>query len=100
MKVIWKDIKSSLLTSFIGRPCQRCIKRSIGHLCHDEVKPSNHSTPVQTPVNKPELQSNLNYSLPNLTQANGNALKTITTTTTNSNFSFFFKKKKSSWIEQ
>lgn len=21
-----------------GRPCQRCIKRSIGHLCHDEVK--------------------------------------------------------------
>jgi len=23
-----------------GRPCQRCIKRSIGHLCHDEPKPS------------------------------------------------------------
>lgn len=28
--------------SFAGRPCQRCIKRSIGHLCHDEIKtPSN-----------------------------------------------------------
>jgi hypothetical protein len=24
----------------LGRPCQRCIKRSIGHLCHDEPKPS------------------------------------------------------------
>ncbi|CAG8527957.1 12312_t:CDS:2 [Gigaspora margarita] len=24
-----------------GRPCQRCIKRSIGHLCHDEPKGSN-----------------------------------------------------------
>ncbi|KAF9515968.1 hypothetical protein BS47DRAFT_1315622 [Hydnum rufescens UP504] len=22
-----------------GRPCQRCIKRDIGHLCHDEPKP-------------------------------------------------------------
>lgn len=62
--------RRSHMTCDEGRPCQRCIKRSIGHLCHDEVKPSNHSTPVQTPVNKPELQSNLNYSLPNLTQAN------------------------------
>ncbi|RUS29455.1 hypothetical protein BC938DRAFT_480646 [Jimgerdemannia flammicorona] len=28
-----------------GRPCQRCIKRSIGHLCHDEPKvpPPPHS---------------------------------------------------------
>lgn len=29
----------------IGRPCQRCIKRSIGHLCHDEIKtPSNSNS--------------------------------------------------------
>lgn len=27
-----------LILSCIGRPCQRCIKRSIGHLCHDEPK--------------------------------------------------------------
>jgi hypothetical protein len=25
----------------LGRPCQRCIKRSIGHLCHDEPKGSH-----------------------------------------------------------
>ena len=24
----------------LGRPCQRCIKRNIGHLCHDEPRPS------------------------------------------------------------
>ncbi|CAO3660851.1 unnamed protein product [Rhizopus stolonifer] len=50
--------RRSHMTCDEGRPCQRCIKRSIGHLCHDEVKPSNHSTPVQTPVNKLELQNN------------------------------------------
>jgi len=26
-----------------GRPCQRCIKREIGHLCHDENRPNKHS---------------------------------------------------------
>ncbi len=30
-----------LLNSFAqDRPCQRCIKRSIGHLCHDEPRDS------------------------------------------------------------
>jgi len=29
-----------LLIPILGRPCQRCIKRSIGHLCHDEPKGS------------------------------------------------------------
>lgn len=26
---------------YLGRPCQRCIKRNIGHLCHDVHKKSN-----------------------------------------------------------
>ena len=30
-----------LSISPLGRPCQRCIKRSIGHLCHDEPKGSH-----------------------------------------------------------
>jgi hypothetical protein len=30
-----------LLITLLGRPCQRCIKRSIGHLCHDEPKGSH-----------------------------------------------------------
>ncbi|KAF8581200.1 hypothetical protein K439DRAFT_1516623 [Ramaria rubella] len=32
--------RRSHMTCDSGRPCQRCIKREIGHLCHDEVKPS------------------------------------------------------------
>ncbi|KAI9251042.1 hypothetical protein BY458DRAFT_524129 [Sporodiniella umbellata] len=61
--------RRSHMTCDEGRPCQRCIKRSIGHLCHDEVKTSNHSTPVQQTVSKPEIQ-NMNYSLPTMSQAN------------------------------
>ncbi|KAG0361133.1 hypothetical protein BG005_009120 [Podila minutissima] len=32
--------RRSHMTCDDGRPCQRCIKRNIGHLCHDEPKPS------------------------------------------------------------
>ncbi|KAG9045514.1 hypothetical protein FS842_001171 [Serendipita sp. 407] len=32
--------RRSHMTCDDGRPCQRCIKRDIGHLCRDEAKPS------------------------------------------------------------
>ncbi|KAK3825667.1 MAG: hypothetical protein J3Q66DRAFT_278561 [Benniella sp.] len=32
--------RRSHMTCDDGRPCQRCIKRNIGHMCHDEPKPS------------------------------------------------------------
>lgn len=35
--------RRSHMTCDEGRPCQRCIKRDIGHLCHDEPK-SKHGT--------------------------------------------------------
>ncbi|KAN0061311.1 Transcription factor [Thecaphora frezii] len=37
--------RRSHMTCDEGRPCQRCIKRDIGHLCHDETsgKPPAHS---------------------------------------------------------
>ncbi|KAF9220074.1 hypothetical protein BS17DRAFT_788178 [Gyrodon lividus] len=31
--------RRSHMTCDEGRPCQRCIKREIGHLCHDEHRP-------------------------------------------------------------
>ena len=31
--------RRSHMTCDEGRPCQRCIKREIGHLCHDEARP-------------------------------------------------------------
>ncbi|KAL0087745.1 hypothetical protein J3Q64DRAFT_1638186, partial [Phycomyces blakesleeanus] len=38
--------RRSHMTCDDGRPCQRCIKRSIGHMCHDEAK--NPSTAQST----------------------------------------------------
>jgi len=35
--------RRSHMTCDDGRPCQRCIKRNIGHLCHDEPKPSQQN---------------------------------------------------------
>lgn len=35
--------RRSHMTCDEGRPCQRCIKRSIGHLCHDEVKQNSNN---------------------------------------------------------
>ncbi|CAG8462385.1 6755_t:CDS:2 [Funneliformis caledonium] len=40
--------RRSHMTCDDGRPCQRCIKRSIGHLCHDEPKGTHGSQQVST----------------------------------------------------
>ncbi|KAF8500241.1 hypothetical protein F5888DRAFT_1793511 [Russula emetica] len=47
--------RRSHMTCDEGRPCQRCIKREIGHLCHDESKPSkqNIAAQLQTPAPAP-----------------------------------------------
>ncbi|KIM53950.1 hypothetical protein SCLCIDRAFT_97185, partial [Scleroderma citrinum Foug A] len=35
--------RRSHMTCDEGRPCQRCIKREIGHLCHDEQRPPKNN---------------------------------------------------------
>ncbi|KAI8815372.1 hypothetical protein BJ742DRAFT_783370 [Cladochytrium replicatum] len=40
--------RRSHMTCDEGRPCQRCIKRKIAHLCHDEPKPSTPSSNKST----------------------------------------------------
>ncbi|KAI8365942.1 uncharacterized protein BYT42DRAFT_588323 [Radiomyces spectabilis] len=59
--------RRSHMTCDEGRPCQRCIKRSIGHLCHDEPKNPNGSA-KQTAKSKqaPTSDSTNNYMLNNL----------------------------------
>ncbi|KAI0265273.1 hypothetical protein BC834DRAFT_825150 [Gloeopeniophorella convolvens] len=42
--------RRSHMTCDEGRPCQRCIKREIGHLCHDENRPNKPGTPQAGPV--------------------------------------------------
>ncbi|KAJ6601200.1 hypothetical protein DFH09DRAFT_1127113 [Mycena vulgaris] len=50
--------RRSHMTCDEGRPCQRCIKREIGHLCHDERRsktaekaPASTSTPASSAFN-------------------------------------------------
>ncbi|KAI8360040.1 hypothetical protein B0O80DRAFT_438246 [Mortierella sp. GBAus27b] len=45
--------RRSHMTCDDGRPCQRCIKRNIGHLCHDEPKPSQAAAAAQQSANSP-----------------------------------------------
>ncbi|CAO3640181.1 unnamed protein product [Cunninghamella echinulata] len=47
--------RQSHMTCDEGRPCQRCIKRSIGDLCHDEPK-SNHGRKKSNKI-KPSVPS-------------------------------------------
>lgn len=39
-----------------SRPCQRCIKRGISHLCHDEPSNSRQRKKAESMVKNPELQ--------------------------------------------
>ncbi|CCG80607.1 putative Zn cluster transcription factor Rds2 [Taphrina deformans PYCC 5710] len=41
--------RRSHMTCDSGRPCIRCVKRSIGHLCHDEVKEPKTKSPKLEP---------------------------------------------------
>ncbi|CAO3591836.1 unnamed protein product [Absidia cylindrospora] len=51
-----------------GRPCQQCIKRSIGHLCHDEPKHTNSGQSNKAKTTNTNTSSsnnnNNNYGLP------------------------------------
>ncbi|KAF5339094.1 hypothetical protein D9611_011236 [Ephemerocybe angulata] len=42
--------RRSHMTCDEGRPCQRCIKREIGHLCHDERRPKPAEKPPAPPA--------------------------------------------------
>ncbi|KIP10809.1 hypothetical protein PHLGIDRAFT_100651 [Phlebiopsis gigantea 11061_1 CR5-6] len=54
--------RRSHMTCDEGRPCQRCIKREIGHLCHDERRmtpkdktPTVQQSPAPAPVPNPPI---------------------------------------------
>ncbi|KIY67791.1 hypothetical protein CYLTODRAFT_422238 [Cylindrobasidium torrendii FP15055 ss-10] len=52
--------RRSHMTCDEGRPCQRCIKREIGHLCHDEDR--RRTTPQTTP--QPTSSTSLQTAAP------------------------------------
>ncbi|PPQ75496.1 hypothetical protein CVT26_015820 [Gymnopilus dilepis] len=48
--------RRSHMTCDEGRPCQRCIKREIGHLCHDERRPKVADKPSTPTTAGPSSQ--------------------------------------------
>ncbi|KAI9489561.1 hypothetical protein BDB00DRAFT_876221 [Zychaea mexicana] len=55
--------RRSHMTCDEGRPCQRCIKRSIGHMCHDEPRPDAKKAALNAGENKrPREPSNHDHS--------------------------------------
>ncbi|KAF8901980.1 hypothetical protein CPB85DRAFT_1202917, partial [Mucidula mucida] len=60
--------RRSHMTCDEGRPCQRCIKREIGHLCHDEERrrtPQQQQQPVPPPPTQPYIYSDPGVTLGN-----------------------------------
>ncbi|KII91932.1 hypothetical protein PLICRDRAFT_123353 [Plicaturopsis crispa FD-325 SS-3] len=50
--------RRSHMTCDDGRPCQRCIKREIGHLCHDEQRPSRSQEKQAAPTTSVDMSRN------------------------------------------
>ncbi|KAI9266459.1 hypothetical protein BDA99DRAFT_436591 [Phascolomyces articulosus] len=55
--------RRSHMTCDEGRPCQRCIKRSIGHMCHDEPRPDAKKAALNAGENK-RPRGNLLFVVP------------------------------------
>ncbi|KAG8715927.1 hypothetical protein FRC08_010011 [Ceratobasidium sp. 394] len=71
--------RRSHMTCDEGRPCQRCIKRDIGHLCHDERKQppaanksSNGSSLVNGPNGSSTPQPTIDTSTPSVADSSAN----------------------------
>lgn len=60
--------RRSHMTCDDGRPCQRCIKREIGHLCHDDYKPATRQKSPETPTH-PTSASGSGSATPQTIQA-------------------------------
>ncbi|KAG9692842.1 hypothetical protein KCU95_g6746, partial [Aureobasidium melanogenum] len=65
--------RRSHMTCDLERPCARCVKRDIAHLCHDEPrepakgkKPDTDTPPAETSANQDERRSSLRMDPPSI----------------------------------
>ncbi|KAA1474588.1 hypothetical protein DENSPDRAFT_841196 [Dentipellis sp. KUC8613] len=58
--------RRSHMTCDEGRPCQRCIKREIGHLCHDERRPSKGEKQTTPTASNPQPPPHMALPPPNV----------------------------------
>lgn len=45
------------MTCDSNRPCARCVKRNIGHLCRDEIKDKNRENGTDSASQSPAVES-------------------------------------------
>ncbi|KDN34501.1 hypothetical protein RSAG8_12403, partial [Rhizoctonia solani AG-8 WAC10335] len=64
--------RRSHMTCDEGRPCQRCIKRDIGHLCHDEKKPGAPKNNSATPTPQPPPSVDTTIATPSVMDSSAN----------------------------
>jgi hypothetical protein len=49
--------RRSHMTCDSNRPCARCVKRNIGHLCHDEVKDKHRENGTESASQSPAVEA-------------------------------------------
>jgi len=49
--------RRSHMTCDSNRPCARCVKRNIGHLCHDEIKERSRENGSESTSQSPAVDS-------------------------------------------
>jgi len=49
--------RRSHMTCDSNRPCARCVKRNIGHLCHDEVKDKHRENGTESTSQSPAVEA-------------------------------------------
>ncbi|KAJ1301276.1 hypothetical protein OPQ81_003682 [Rhizoctonia solani] len=64
--------RRSHMTCDEGRPCQRCIKRDIGHLCHDEKKPNAPKNNSSTSTPQPQSAVDTTTATPSVIDSSTN----------------------------
>ena len=57
MRVACLYCRRSHMTCDSNRPCARCVKRNIGHLCHDEIKDRNRENGSESTSQSPAVDS-------------------------------------------
>ena len=48
--------RRSHMTCDSNRPCARCVKRNIGHLCHDEIKDKHRENGTESTSQSPAVE--------------------------------------------
>src|SRR5271170_6405968 len=58
--------RRSHMTCDSARPCARCVKRNIGHLCHDELKDKHRENGTESTSQSPAVEPTSPEQMPHI----------------------------------